>query len=199
MAGLRRAAFLDRDGVINLDRGYVYRVEDFTFVPGVLEAAHRLHCAGFVLVVVTNQSGIGRGLYSPADFDALTAWMAQRFAAAGAPLGRVYFCPHHPTQARGSYRIACACRKPAAGMLRDAARDLDLDLPRCVMFGDRESDLLAAQTAGVATRVLLNTDGTGTAAPAPASPLATARFASLAAALDDAAFVASLQAAAAPA
>ena len=98
-----RAAFLDRDGVINVDHGYVSRREDFDFVPGVLEGARLLGGLGFELVIVTNQSGIGRGLYSHAAFDTLTAWMKEQFAVAGAPLAGVYCCPHHPMDAIGEY------------------------------------------------------------------------------------------------
>ena len=156
---MRAAAFLDRDGVVNVDHGYTVRVPEFQFIAGVLPAARRLHEAGFALVIVTNQSGIGRGYYSEADFHALTDWMRVRFAEAGAPLAGVYFCPHHPTDAIGEYRRDCDCRKPAPGMLLAAARDLSLDLEHSVMFGDRASDLQAAAAAGVPTRILLGTNG----------------------------------------
>ena len=96
---LCKAAFLDRDGVINIDHAYVHKIEDFNWLPGVLEAAHALHTAGYALVVVTNQSGIGRGYYDKAAFERLTDWMKARFAEAGAPLAGVYFCPHHPDEA----------------------------------------------------------------------------------------------------
>jgi D-glycero-D-manno-heptose 1,7-bisphosphate phosphatase len=175
----RPAAFLDRDGVINLDHGYVVRREDFAWVPGVREAAAQLHRAGFALVVVTNQSGIGRGKYTEADFLALTDWMRGEFASAGAPLAGVYFCPHHPTDAVGAFRMRCDCRKPAPGMLLRAARELDLDLGRSILFGDKVSDLEAAKAAGVPQRVLLATDGVGAPDPAP-DGLATATFTSLA-------------------
>lgn len=165
---LRPAAFLDRDGVINVDHGYVCRREDFEFVPGALDGARRLHALGYALVVTTNQSGIGRGLYTERDFAELSGWMRERFAEAGAPLAGIYFCPHHPTEADDAYRVACACRKPAPGMLLDAAEQLGLDLGRSVMFGDRASDLEAARAAGVRTRVLLATDGKGTPAPVTA-------------------------------
>ena len=112
----RRAAFLDRDGVINIDRGYVYRREDFDFVPGALDGARRLHDLGYALVVISNQSGIGRGLFSETQFDALSHWMKEKFIAAGAPLSGIYFCPHHPTKARGRYLRSCDCRKPAPGI-----------------------------------------------------------------------------------
>jgi D-glycero-D-manno-heptose 1,7-bisphosphate phosphatase len=180
----RRAAFLDRDGVINLDHGYVVRREDFAFVPGTLAAARCLHEAGWALVVVTNQSGIGRGLYTEADYYALDAWMRAEFAATGAPLAATYFCPHHPRDAQGAYLRECDCRKPAPGMLLAAARDLNLDLAASAMFGDKPSDLAAARAAGVPLRLLLGTDGR--AVPAlPAEPgLATGTYASLAAAVE---------------
>lgn len=177
---LRRAAFLDRDGVINVDLGYVVRQEDFHFVPGVLEAARILADRGFALVVITNQSGIARGLYTVDDFQRLTRWMRERFAEAGAPLAGVYFCPHHPTEGRGAYRVDCTCRKPAPGMLRAAAHELGLDLARSVLFGDRRSDLEAAHAAGVPQRVLLGTDGRLDPRDEDDGGLATARFRSLA-------------------
>ena len=157
----RAAAFIDRDGVINVDRAYVHRVEDFEFVSGVFEAARELRRLGFVLVVVTNQSGIGRGHYTEGQFHAVTDWMKQRFVAEGAPIDAVYFCPHHPTEAVGAFRTVCACRKPAPGMLLAAAQQLSLQLCRSAMFGDRASDLLSAQAAGVEHRFLLGTDGAG--------------------------------------
>ena len=155
----RRAAFLDRDGVINIDRGYVYRWEDFDFVPGVLEGARRLHELDYALVVVSNQSGIGRGFFSEVQFHALSDWMRDKFISAGAPLSGIYFCPHHPTEAHGRYLQTCDCRKPAPGMLLSAASDLHLDLGASAMFGDKPSDLKAALAAGVPLRVLLGTDG----------------------------------------
>ena len=180
--GRRRAAFLDRDGVINIDHGYVFRREEFEFVPGTLAACAQLHRQGMLLVVVTNQSGIGRGLYSEDDFRRLSAWMSAEFAAAGAPLAGVYHCPHHPQAALAQFRLACDCRKPAPGLLLAAARELSLDLSRSVLFGDKASDIEAALAAGVAQRVLLGTDGR--ALPPPdLAPQATARFASLAEAM----------------
>ena len=189
--GTRPAAFLDRDGVINIDRGYVSHREDFTFVPGVLEGARGLHRLGFALVVVTNQSGIGRGLYDETTFHHLTLWMKQQFADAGAPLDGVYYCPHHPTEAFGSYRRDCDCRKPAAGMLLTAARELQLDLGRSVMFGDRDSDLMAARAAGVPTRVLLWTDACQEPDTVPAG-LATSSFKRLDEAVSDRDFIRSI-------
>lgn len=187
----RRAAFLDRDGVINVDHGYVSRREDFQFVPGVLEGARRLHELGYELVVVTNQSGIGRGYYSVDAFMALTEWMKAEFRAAGAPLAGVYYCPHHPQDAIGEYRRECDCRKPAPGMLLRAAGDLGIDLADSIMFGDRASDLQAAKAAGVPQRILLGTDGCNQPASVP-HDLAVAAFARLDQALADGTLMARL-------
>jgi D-glycero-D-manno-heptose 1,7-bisphosphate phosphatase len=192
---LRRAAFLDRDGVINIDRGYVFRRENFQFVAGALEGARRLHELGFLLVVASNQSGIGRGLYTEDEFHALTTWMRNEFLAAGAPLAGVYFCPHHPTEGLGGYRRTCKCRKPAPGMLLAAARELGIDLGSSAMFGDKMSDLEAARAAGVPIRVLLGTDGRKTPALPSADGLASAAFRGLLEATADAALLGSAHAA----
>ena len=177
---MKAAAFLDRDGVVNVDRGYVFRREDFEFVPGTLDAARELKSMGLALVVVTNQSGIARGYYGPEQFHALTDWMKETFAAHGAALDGVYFCPHHPTEGEAPYRRNCNCRKPAPGLLLDAARDLDIDVRRSVLFGDKASDLQAALAAGIPNRVLLGTDGREEPDHVFPGGLATERFRSLA-------------------
>jgi D-glycero-D-manno-heptose 1,7-bisphosphate phosphatase len=177
---VKAAAFLDRDGVVNVDRGYVFRREDFEFVPGTLAAARELKSMGLALVIVTNQSGIARGYYGPEQFHALTDWMKETFAAHGAALDGVYFCPHHPTEGEAPYRQACQCRKPAPGLFIDAARDLGLDLTRSVLFGDKASDLQAALAAGIPHRVLLGTDGREEPSDVFPGGLATDRFRSLA-------------------
>ena len=175
----RRAAFLDRDGVVNLDREYVHRIEDFEFLPGVFEAVRLLRGMGFLPIVTTNQSGIGRGLYDVRQFNVLTDWMKQRFLEEGAELGGVYFCPHHPTEAIAAYRRECSCRKPEPGMLLAAATDLDIDLAASAMFGDRASDLEAARRAGVPARYLLGNDGTAIPAELADRTLVSGRFPSL--------------------
>lgn len=156
---MQRAAFLDRDGVINIDHAYVHRWDEFEFIDGVLKAAKRLFDAGYQLIIVTNQSGIGRGYYTEADFRALDAKVREAFEKAGAPITDVYFCPHHPKDALPQYRIECNCRKPAPGMMLQAAKDHDIDLSQSVMFGDKSSDMKAALAAGIPTRILLGTDG----------------------------------------
>ena len=158
--GLRRAAFLDRDGVINEERDYVYRIEDFRLLPGVIQGLTQLRDAAYELVVITNQSGIGRGFYSEGDFRHLTQHMMRELALHGVELAGVYYCPHHPTAGIGHYREACTCRKPQPGMLTKAARDLGLSIPRSVLIGDKFSDIEAGRRAGVGRCVLVESGHT---------------------------------------
>lgn len=151
----RRALFLDRDGVVNVEKNYLHRQEDVEFVDGIFELVRTANAAGFLVVVVTNQAGIGRGYYTEADFHALSAWMSAQFLAQGARIDGVYFCPHHPVHGIGPYRRDCDSRKPAPGMLLRAARELDIDLSASVMVGDRITDMQAARAAGVPVRFLL--------------------------------------------
>lgn len=155
-----RALFLDRDGVINVDHGYVHRREDFEFLPGIFDLVRAARGSGHRVVVVTNQSGIGRLLYTEADFAALTQWMLGEFAAAGAPLDRVYHCPSHPTEGIGAYRVDSPMRKPGPGMLLAARDDLGLDLAASTLLGDRASDIAAGRAAGVGRNWLLAPPGT---------------------------------------
>jgi D-glycero-D-manno-heptose 1,7-bisphosphate phosphatase len=152
------AAFLDRDGVINEERRYVHRIEDFVLLPGTLESMARLSRAGFLIVIVTNQAGIGRGYYSEADFQRLMGHFDRLARAGGVRIAGVYHCPHHPQAGVGAYRTACECRKPAPGLLLKAARDLTIDLTASVMIGDKGSDIAAARAAGVG-KALLVTSG----------------------------------------
>lgn len=144
-----RAVFLDRDGVINVEREYLWRIEEFEFVPGVVGALQRLVAAGWRLVVVTNQSGIARGYYGEDDYQRLTAHLRAELAAAGVHLDGVLHCPHLPDAPVVAYRRACDCRKPAAGLLRQAASELSLDLAQCVLVGDKLSDVQAGRAAGL--------------------------------------------------
>lgn len=150
------AVFLDRDGVINRETGYVHRIEEFELLPGVPAALQRLQQAGYRLVVVTNQAGIGRGLYSAEAYERLTRHMQGLLQAQGVRLDAVYHCPHHPTAGVGAYRVECRCRKPAPGMLLDAARDLQLDLAGSVLVGDKGSDIEAGRRAGTAFNILVS-------------------------------------------
>ena len=151
----RKALFLDRDGVINLDHGYVFEPERFEFVPGIFELVRHANDVGWPVVVVTNQSGIARGLYSEAAFSDLMAWVQECFAEYGAQIDDLRYCPHHPDAVVGRYRKRCDCRKPAPGMLLAAAAQLGLDLPGSLMVGDGARDMQAALAAGVGHRCWL--------------------------------------------
>ncbi|RAI57193.1 HAD family hydrolase [Roseicella frigidaeris] len=144
-----RALFLDRDGIINIDHGYVHRREDFHFVEGIFDLAAAATRRGLALVVVTNQSGIGRGLYTEAEFQALMRWVAGEFAARRTPLARIEHCPDHPDRATPR-------RKPGPGMLHDAAAALGLDLAGSLIIGDQASDMEAGRRAGLRTRLLVS-------------------------------------------
>jgi D-glycero-D-manno-heptose 1,7-bisphosphate phosphatase len=149
MTKLRPAAFLDRDGVINRDHGYVGKWEDFEFLPGAIEGMRLLEQAGYALIVVTNQSGIARGYYTEEDFQELTRRMLEELEIHGVHVTAVYHCPHHPEGVVPELAINCNCRKPAPGMLLRAAAEHGLSLQDSVMIGDKPSDLDAAKQAGV--------------------------------------------------
>lgn len=142
-----KAVFLDRDGVINVEKDYVYKIEDFEFLPGVLEGAKILCENGYALFVVTNQSGIGRGYYKAEDFERLTAHMEGEFEKAGAKITKTYHCPHAPNE-------ACECRKPLAGMFLAAKKEFEIDMSASWVVGDKESDIEAAINAGVGHTIL---------------------------------------------
>ena len=176
---VRRAVFLGRDGVLNRDHGYVSRPEEFEWLPGVMHALRALQRAGWGLVVVTNQGGIARGIYGPAEYANLTAWMHSELAQHGIALDEVYHCPHLSDAPLAAWRRQCDCRKPAPGLLRRAARDLSLDLASCVIVGAKPCDIQAGRTAGVAACIRI-ADQIDPAAIAAANPPADYTCASLA-------------------
>ena len=153
----RKAAFIDRDGVLNEERAFVHRIEDFELVPGAIEALKALQDAGYLLVVITNQSGIARGLYSEADFLAFTTQMRERLQAQGVRLDAVQYCPHLADAPVAAYRHDCDCRKPKPGMLVKAIRALDIDPDVSFLVGDRLSDIEAGRAAGLGRCFLVRT------------------------------------------
>ena len=153
----RKAAFIDRDGVLNEERAFVHRIEDFVFVPGAIAALQALQAAGYLLVVITNQSGIARGLYTEAQYLALTAQMRERLHAAGVRLDAVEYCPHLADAPVERYRRDCDCRKPKPGMLTRAIRALDIDAKTSFIVGDRLSDIDAGRAAGLGRCFLVRT------------------------------------------
>lgn len=155
---MSKAVFLDRDGVINIDHGYVHLVDDFEYVDGVFEACRQIKNLGYKLVVVTNQSGIARGMYSEDDFHFLTEWMDWNFEDQGVTLDGIYYCPHHAEAGVGEYKIDCDCRKPKPGMLLSAAKFLKIDLSQSVMVGDKVDDLRAGIAAGIGNNILVRND-----------------------------------------
>lgn len=157
---MKRAVFLDRDGTINLERDYLYRIEDFEFVPGAPEAIRLLNDAGILVVVVTNQSGVARGYYTEDDVEILHRHIARELEVFGARVDAWQYCPHHPA-GKGSYSLPCRCRKPLPGMLLDAAGRLAIDLESSVMIGDKRADIEAAIAAGC--RPILVRSGYGAA------------------------------------
>ncbi len=143
---LKSAVFLDRDGTINEEQEYLYRKEECHFLPNVKEAVKRLNEAGYLVVVVTNQSGIARGYYTESDLEELHAYMEKEFATSGAKIDGWYFCPHHPDFMANAKE--CDCRKPLPGMLLTAADELGIDLPSSWIVGDKIVDLEAGIAAG---------------------------------------------------
>lgn len=143
------AVFLDRDGVLNEDSGYVYRKEDFVWIEGAQEAVKYLNQLGYLVIVVTNQSGVARGLYSEDDIDALHTWINEELGKIGAHIDAFYYCPHHPEGTVESYRLACNCRKPAPGQLLVAISEWKVDVTQSCLIGDKPSDIECATVAGI--------------------------------------------------
>ncbi len=145
---LRPAVFLDRDGTINVEKEYLYRIEDFEFIPGAPEAIKRLKNAGYLVIVVTNQSGVARGYYSLDDVDKLHQHIQTELAKYGTAVDAFYSCPHHPTEGVNEFVKNCDCRKPEPGMLLRAAKDFGADLKRSIMVGDKFADIKAGESVG---------------------------------------------------
>lgn len=136
----QKAVFLDRDGTINIDKEYLFRIEDFEFLPGAIDALKILQELGFKLIIITNQSGIARGYYTLEDYEKLNSWMLEKLKTQGIDITDVFFCPHHPRAAVSQYRINCSCRKPELGLFEKAIKAHDLDIRHCFAIGDKIRD-----------------------------------------------------------
>lgn len=153
---MNRALFLDRDGVLNFDHGYIGKIADFEVIPGVFEALAQAVSLGYRLIIITNQSGIARGYFSEADYRRLEDHMVNLFAARAIHFAGIYHCPHHPDGAVRALAITCGCRKPSPGMILQACAEHDLDLSRSILVGDKRSDIEAGEAAGVGYSYLLD-------------------------------------------
>jgi len=149
------AIFLDRDGTINVDNGYLYKIKDLNFINKSIGGLKLMQKANYKLIIVTNQSGIARGYYTEEDYFSFRNEMHKQLKEQGIIINSEYFCPHHPEGIIGQYKIDCQCRKPKIGMLEQAARDFNLDLRKCWMIGDALSDIQAGKNAGCKTIQML--------------------------------------------
>ena len=150
---MNKCLFLDRDGVINIEKGYVHHREDFEFIDGIKKLLTKYKNKNFLIIVITNQAGIARGFYNETDFKGLTNWMKIQL---GNLIDEVYFCPHHPTEGVGMYKRKCDCRKPKSGMLKKAKREFNIDFKKSIMVGDKFTDLDAANKVGINKLYLFN-------------------------------------------
>lgn len=148
-----KALFLDRDGVINKEINYLYLIKDFIFVDGIFELCTYFQKSGYKIFVITNQSGLARGLYDEQDFQELTDWMIKEFQSRNIVISEVYYCPHYP-----DISGQCKCRKPNPGMIEKAQKEFDLDLPNSILIGDKISDMEAGKKAGIGLNILIPTN-----------------------------------------
>ena len=144
----KKAIFLDRDGVINIDVNYLYRINDFEFIEGIFEVCHHFQNLGYSIIIVTNQSGIARDLYKDEDFQVLTNWMIKEFMKNNITILDTYYCPHGPES-------KCNCRKPKPGMLIEAKIKHNINMKNSWMIGDKEVDIKAANDAGIKNTILV--------------------------------------------
>lgn len=141
---MNKAVFLDRDGTINVDREYVHKIKDLEFIPGVLEALAKLAKTEYKIIIITSQSGIGRGYYTQKEYELFNEHMLKRIKNHGGRIDGIYFCPHHPND-------GCECRKPMPKMILNAANDFNIDLSKSYMIGDKKSDVEMGKNAGCKT------------------------------------------------
>jgi len=139
---MNKVVFLDRDGVINIEKNYLYKIEDFEFIDGVFSSLDYLQDLGYKLVIITNQSGIGRGYYTLEQYEVLTTWIKKKFVENNIFISEIYCCPHAPNE-------ECTCRKPQIGMIQQASKILDIDYKNSWLIGDKDSDIQTAVNANI--------------------------------------------------
>ena len=149
---MNKALFLDRDGVVNKEKHYLYKIEDFEFIDSVFETCRYFQDKGYLVIIITNQAGIARGKYTEKDFEILTEWMIKEFEKEDVKISKVYHCSHHP-----DFSGECECRKPKPKMLLDAQKEFDIDLKNSILVGDKNSDIEAGINARVQTNYLITT------------------------------------------
>ena len=150
---MKRALFLDRDGVINIDKGYVFKKEDIQFYDGIFDLVKEANKNNYLVIVVTNQAGIGRGFYTEKDFLSLSEWIKEQFNKKNSSIDHIYYSPFHPVHGIGKYKLDSELRKPKPGMFFKAKQEYNIDLKNSIMVGDNESDLIAANSAGIQTKI----------------------------------------------
>ena len=146
---MKKAIFLDRDGTINIEKGYLYKIADFEFIDGMPLAIQRWNKLGFLVIVVTNQAGIARGYYKEKDVEILHMYINEELSKYNAHIDKFYYCPHHPTEGKGKYLKDCNCRKPKTGLFERAIEENDIDISESYLFGDKNSDLEAGKKLGI--------------------------------------------------
>lgn len=146
---MKKAIFLDRDGVINIDKNYVYKISDFEFIPEIFDLLKYFQDLDYLLFIITNQSGIGREYYTKEDFSKLNTWMIDEFRKENIVISQVEFCPHHPDE-------NCMCRKPKIGMIENILKNYDIDLSISWLIGDRLSDIECARNAKIKNSIRIN-------------------------------------------
>lgn len=147
---MNKALFMDRDGVINVEKNYLHEISEFEFIDGVFDTCRAFQKNNFLLIIITNQAGIARGKYTETEYMILTEWMVKRFETEGITINAVYHCPHHP-----DFSQDCNCRKPSPGMLLQAKHDFNIDMGSSILVGDKESDIEAGRRAGVGINILV--------------------------------------------
>ncbi|MDK2084127.1 D-glycero-beta-D-manno-heptose 1,7-bisphosphate 7-phosphatase [Aliarcobacter butzleri] len=147
-----KALFLDRDGVVNIEKNYLYKIEDFEFIDGIFETSKYFQDKGYLIIIITNQAGIARGKYTENDYQILTKWMINEFEKKDIKISKVYHCPHHP-----DFSVDCECRKPNIGMIMEAKKEFNIDLASSILVGDKMSDIEAGKKAGIGRNYLITT------------------------------------------